>query len=287
MSTAPAAPLNLAHLQWRAPEFLLVTGGHLSSAQHALEYFSLSPFFDKASSNAQLRMQMMFSRGGMDGVDEEKELSRFTGLEFVVAPSSRPQDDLFVIHKRQRASPTETTVVGAYYILNGNVYQAPSLFEVLNERVLTSLHALSTSLSALTALKPRYTPERLTAWDIKPPPASAAALPTSEGEVHAAPEQAAGGADGGDEDDEFEAVLPPAAAGDAAPAAGGEKRPLDPAEATDGAPSAPTKRAALDAATAAEEDEQERPGEAFNPLLFRAMQGVAARTAAEAQVAGQ
>lgn len=61
--------------------------------------------------------------------------SRFTGLEFVVAPSSRPQDDLFVIHKRQRASPTETTVVGAYYILNGNVYQAPSLFEVLNERV--------------------------------------------------------------------------------------------------------------------------------------------------------
>lgn len=71
MAQQPA--LNLSHLQWRAPEFLLAFGS-LSTPQLAMEYFSLSPFFDKASNNAQLRMQMMFSRGGMEGVDEEAEL---------------------------------------------------------------------------------------------------------------------------------------------------------------------------------------------------------------------
>lgn len=39
-----------------------------------MDYFVLSPFYDRTSNNAALRMQMMFSRGGMEGVDEEAEL---------------------------------------------------------------------------------------------------------------------------------------------------------------------------------------------------------------------
>ncbi|GAA5843814.1 hypothetical protein JCM11251_001810 [Rhodosporidiobolus azoricus] len=215
---------SLSHLQWRAPEFLLAVGGSLSTPQLAIEYFSLSPFFDKSSNNAQLRMQMMFSRGGMEGVDEEAELRRFTGVEYVVAHAAPP--NLFILHKRNRTSPYEATVLGAYYIMNGNVYQAPTLFEVLNERVLTSIHSLSTSLSDLAALKPVWTPETLYNWDIKPPPASAIAHSASAEESAAA------------EGDAVEA----------------EKR--------DGGKMP--------------EEEEERPAEAFNPLLFRALQGVAA-----------
>lgn len=71
-----AVSADLHHLQCRAPEFLLACPqGRLASAALALDYFCLSPFFDKASSNAQLRMQMAFSRGGMDGVDEHAELA--------------------------------------------------------------------------------------------------------------------------------------------------------------------------------------------------------------------
>lgn len=71
---AAAPPVNLGHLQWRSPEYLLTTGGSLQTADQALDYFSYSPFFDKRSNNATLRMQMMFANGGMQGVDEEKEL---------------------------------------------------------------------------------------------------------------------------------------------------------------------------------------------------------------------
>ncbi|GAA5917235.1 hypothetical protein JCM6882_005536 [Rhodosporidiobolus microsporus] len=216
---------SLSHLQWRAPEFLLAVGGSLTTPQLAVEYFSLSPFFDKSSNNAQLRMQMMFSRGGMEGVDEEAELRRFTGVEYVVAHAAPP--NLFILHKRNRTSPYEATVLGAFYILNGNVYQAPTLFEVLNERVLTSIHALSTSLSDLTALKPAWTPETLHNWDIKPPPASTAALPASAEEGEALAGEVPAAEEGAEE-----------------------------------------KKAV--------EEEEERPADAFNPLLFRALQGVAA-----------
>lgn len=68
--------------------------------------------------------------------DEAFRHRRFTGIEYVVAHSSPP--NLFILHKRNRSSPHQATVTGAFYVLNGNVYQAPSLFEVINERVVRS-----------------------------------------------------------------------------------------------------------------------------------------------------
>lgn len=64
--------MSLSHLQWRATEWLLAFGP-LSPAI-VMDYFVMSPFFDRTSNNAVLRMQMQYSRGGMEGVDEEAEL---------------------------------------------------------------------------------------------------------------------------------------------------------------------------------------------------------------------
>ncbi|GAA5939298.1 hypothetical protein JCM3775_007181 [Rhodotorula graminis] len=257
-ASAAPPPVNLGHLQWRSPEYLLTTGGALQTAEQALDYFSYSPFFDKRSNNATLRMQMMFANGGMHGVDEERELRRLTGLEFAVSPLSRPQDDLFIIVKRQRSSPDDATVLGAFYILNGNVYQAPSLFEVVNERVLTSIHALSTSFSALTALKPAWTPQRGGAWEIKPPPAAVASLADASAAATTTDEP-----------------VPPVEGAEAQSLVEGE---LDAA--------AEDKVNGVVAPKAATAD-VERPGDAFNPLLFRALQATAARTTMEAMQDGQ
>lgn len=67
------ATASLSHLQWRATEWILAFGP--LNRQIVLDYFVLSPFFDRTSTNAALRMQMQFSRGGMEGVDEEGELT--------------------------------------------------------------------------------------------------------------------------------------------------------------------------------------------------------------------
>lgn len=152
------------HIVWRAPEWLAAFG-QLTRA-NVMEYFVLCPFFDKSSSNAQLRMQMIYSRGGMQGVDEESELTKFRGIEYVVAHA---QEGLFVIHKRERTSPVDTRMLSVYYILNDNVYQSPSLYNVINERIFASEHALTQALDALTRIKPTWTPERHYQYRIKEP----------------------------------------------------------------------------------------------------------------------
>lgn len=283
--------MQLEHVQWRAPEFLLaLPNGQLASRAVALEYFSLSPFFDKASSNAQLAMQVMFSRGGsLHGVDLEPDLARFTGVEFVVADRLSHPPDLYVVLKRHRSSPTHTVVLAAYHILNGNVYQAPSLFNVLNERLvrslrrpvaprnsrlplplltlapepaqqLTATHALSTAFTALTELKPAWTRERQYAWDIKPPPPSAAAATALLTDKGPNPNPDGRGPPP-------KSTSPPPTEGEHRLAGEG-----DPKEDKEGEEEE-------------EEEEAERPGDEFNPLLFRALQAVAARTEAEAIVA--
>lgn len=79
------APPKLAHICWRAAEWLVAFGP--LTRTNVLDYFALSPFFERTSSNAQLRMQMQFSRGGMDGVDEEQELKCVRLSLFVSSPT--------------------------------------------------------------------------------------------------------------------------------------------------------------------------------------------------------
>ncbi|KDE04571.1 hypothetical protein MVLG_05039 [Microbotryum lychnidis-dioicae p1A1 Lamole] len=168
MSPTSALP-PLSHLQWRAPEWITAFGPLTKSI--LMDYFVLSPFFDHGSNNATLRMQIMFSRQGgggaaagnaagglMDGLDEEGELKRFKGIEYVVVHDDAP--GLFIIHKRDRQSPTQAHTIAAYHILNDSIYEAPSLYQVVNERLLASLHALSTSLNALKANQPNWSTER-------------------------------------------------------------------------------------------------------------------------------
>ena len=78
MATTGKQPINLAppgslsHLQWRATEWLYAFGP--LKPEIVLNYFALSPFYDRSSNNEELKMQMNFARGGMEGVDVNEEL---------------------------------------------------------------------------------------------------------------------------------------------------------------------------------------------------------------------
>lgn len=140
------------------------------------------------------------------------------------------------------------TTTAVYYILNDNVYQSPSLYSVINERLvrpcpssssssanslsqLTSLHSLSSSFSLLRANKPSWSPTTLYAWDIKPPHPSA---------VISAPALS------------LESSTPAIE------------------------PGTPAVVEETSAKRPREDDDAERPASTFNPVLFRALQSVAA-----------
>ena len=55
------------------------------------------------------------------------------GVEYELQDAQEPH--LFVIKKQQRSGPKATSPLQYYYILDGNVYQAPSLHAALSSRL--------------------------------------------------------------------------------------------------------------------------------------------------------
>lgn len=116
---------------------------HPLTNKTVLEYFRLSPFYNRACNNETLRMQRMY-RGDLDTTaatptDDSwmnEQLALMTGTEYIVNDSTPPS--LFVIYMRHRMSKEKTVLISIYYIMNGIVYQAPHLLDILSVRVKTA-----------------------------------------------------------------------------------------------------------------------------------------------------
>ncbi|CAH7682047.1 MED6 mediator sub complex component-domain-containing protein, partial [Phakopsora pachyrhizi] len=162
-------PSDLCHVQWRSLAWVLENGP--ITALNVMDYFSLSPFYDRHSTNQVLKMQSMFSGQPQMSPEEEKEaLRKLVGIEFEVI-LSRPEQDreggLFVIEKRERKSYDEYYPIAAYYVLRTSIYQSPSIHSTLSARVLSSLSTLSELLNLARSHKPTYDPCHGYAWKIK------------------------------------------------------------------------------------------------------------------------
>lgn len=84
------------------------------------------------------------------------------GLEYILLHVQEPI--LYVIRKQHRHSPTQVTPLADYYVLAGYVYQAPDLNTVINSRITTSLHHLTSSFEEAHSFV-RYHPSKGYSWD--------------------------------------------------------------------------------------------------------------------------
>ncbi|TFK41313.1 MED6-domain-containing protein [Crucibulum laeve] len=135
------------------------------TTENVFEYFATSMFYDKQSNNQVLRMQTMHT--GMPVINEAEELRRFTGVEFALVHAQPPS--FFIIQKRERVSPDEVKPMAAYFIMNNRIYQSPDVYNVLSNRLLTSLYSLQSSLDILRKHRPDYTPRTGFVWPIVDP----------------------------------------------------------------------------------------------------------------------
>ncbi|EJD04339.1 MED6-domain-containing protein [Fomitiporia mediterranea MF3/22] len=138
------------------------------TTETVFDYFATSMFYDKQSNNQVLRMQTMHT--GQPILNEAEELKRFTGIEFALVHAQPPS--LFIIHKRERLSPEEVRPLAAYFIINNRIYQSPDLYTVISNRLLTSLHAVQSSLDVLRTNRPDFTPRTGFIWPIVDAPAT-------------------------------------------------------------------------------------------------------------------
>ncbi|GAV48289.1 hypothetical protein ZYGR_0I05860 [Zygosaccharomyces rouxii] len=80
----------------------------------------------------------------------ERELSKMKGLEYVVAHIREP--DFWIIKKQNRLGPYQVQVLQDYYIIGANVYQSPSVFRIIQSRLMSTSFHLSSTLERLHSL---------------------------------------------------------------------------------------------------------------------------------------
>lgn len=87
----------------------------------------------------------------------EKELSKMTGLEYVIGYIREP--DFWIIKKHNRVGPSEVQILQDYYIIGANIYQSPTIFRIVQSRMLSTSFHLSSTLERLQSLV-EFTPSQ-------------------------------------------------------------------------------------------------------------------------------
>lgn len=132
-----AAPKNNKHLSFVDEAWLHAFG---LSAENALDYFALSMFYDYTSNNQAIRTQG----------SSVSQLLNMTGLEFALeVPPQEPP--VYIVKKQNRVSTRIANVLEVFYIINGVIYQSPSLMDVMSTRLMKTTHYLDKALSVMAA----------------------------------------------------------------------------------------------------------------------------------------
>ena len=132
-------------------------------------YFKDSPFFDWTTKNG---LELEQAGKNIEGwrlthnrKDFEAALARRIGTEYMIVEGEGMQFDkegrpvkggVWVIRKQERTKDSLETL-GTYFIVGENVYQAPSVGDILGTRLLSASTALSKCFSQASTL-PRWSP---------------------------------------------------------------------------------------------------------------------------------
>ncbi len=137
-------------LSWSDPAWLRAYG---LRAEFALDYFANSAFYDKTCLNEQIKMQNVTPQ------DAPAMLQRMTGTEYRLfhaheqpATEHAPPRSLYVIEKVRRTSEAGASTAQPlryYYVLDGVVYEVPTLQAVVKARLLQLCWLLSEAYAQL------------------------------------------------------------------------------------------------------------------------------------------
>ncbi|KAI4520498.1 MED6-domain-containing protein [Schizophyllum commune Loenen D] len=155
---------DMSHRYFVDPMFLEAWGG--LSEDNLFMYFEHSGFYDRGCNNEILRMQT-FATGEQINLLRTDKLKSLKGVEYMLVRSEPPS--LFIIHKQERLFEEEVKPLQVYFIINGNVYQAPDVHTVLSNRLLTTLHSLQNTMDILRKHRPDYTPRTGFVWPVTNP----------------------------------------------------------------------------------------------------------------------
>ena len=141
-----AAEPPVDELVFRAAEWAAQFGGVYDNTVYP--YFAQSPFCEPTSNNAVLLNQAQYNPAMVPIVATreafESHLKTMAGVEYMIAQEPAETapgtgTGVWVIRKQTRRKipgrEDELTVHASYFIVGENIYMAPSVFDILNSRL--------------------------------------------------------------------------------------------------------------------------------------------------------
>ena len=92
--------------------------------QSALDYFSLSGFYERTCNNEVCKMQQL----------EPSRMETMQGIEYVLVATENPNPSIFVVREQERFVG-KVVKRRLFYILNGTIYQCPNLYSSFSSRL--------------------------------------------------------------------------------------------------------------------------------------------------------
>jgi len=142
-------------------------------------YFAESPFFDHTTKNGVLWGQALNDSNTLALYSDRQRLEQTIrsrpGTEYVVVGEPQPSNDpsqeadtgVWVVRKQDRVKrhPKEDdlTTLGTYYLTGNNVYQAPSVYDVVSNHLLSAMTSLGKFMDEIAPI-PVYNPATGHSW---------------------------------------------------------------------------------------------------------------------------
>lgn len=156
---------KIDELQWSEPETANEMQGIHSNS--VLFYFMRSPYFDKTSNNNTVYNQAMHNHNMFPVLETRERFEDFlrsmSGVEYIVhqAPAEMAPGTgtgVWVIRKQLRrkrndGQPDDLTVYADYFVVGYNIYQAPTLADVLSSRITSMAVSLSKVFPAMNSMQ--------------------------------------------------------------------------------------------------------------------------------------
>lgn len=164
MARSTYCPVNGRHSHKFREVCFFYRFAHSTNWLIVLPYFYQCPFFDQTSNNATLMTQATYNASMLHILQTreafEGRLRTMQGLEFMVAfepsqtvGSQDGSENVWVIRKQNRRKrpglEDEITVLGSYFVVNENIYMAPSVGLVVNSVMVCRKHALQVRVLVL------------------------------------------------------------------------------------------------------------------------------------------
>ncbi|KAH0350989.1 MED6-domain-containing protein, partial [Aureobasidium melanogenum] len=180
----------LDEVQFRRPDVIAYWEGIHENSIHPI--LRETPFFDPTTKNGLLWKQAEIHPPIWDMCRNrqafETRLKQMNGVEYLIVgepqpnpdPSLGPDTGIWVIRKQDRrkrpTQPDEITVLATYYLVGENMYQAPSVYDIVGNHLLSAMTSL-TKFTQTAAPLPLYTPATGYTYF---PPATAKSLVASQ-----------------------------------------------------------------------------------------------------------